>query len=96
MGGVACVASVFRLLAILEYSDYSVKSNSVLVINAWTWIELNIALICAAAPSIRALVIFFAPKILSAIETVANKDEDGEDNEKSVSDTKVTPAKTED
>ncbi|RVD83354.1 uncharacterized protein DFL_007745 [Arthrobotrys flagrans] len=67
LGAVACVASGFRLWAIDEFQNYSSKASSALMIDAWTIIELNLTLICASAPAIRALAIHYAPKILSTL-----------------------------
>ncbi|EPS39440.1 hypothetical protein H072_6763 [Dactylellina haptotyla CBS 200.50] len=69
IGTVACIASGFRLDAILKYQDFSADSSSPLLIDAWTIIELNIALICGCAPMIRALIIFYAPKIITSVST---------------------------
>ncbi|KAF3224798.1 hypothetical protein TWF106_003245 [Orbilia oligospora] len=67
LGAVACVASGFRIWAIDEFQNYSDKNSSGLMIDAWTMIELNLTLICASAPAIRALAIHYAPKILSTL-----------------------------
>ncbi|KAK6510776.1 hypothetical protein TWF506_009872 [Arthrobotrys conoides] len=67
LGAVACVASGFRIWAIDEFQIYTAKNTSTLMIDAWTMIELNLTLICASAPAIRALAIHYAPKILSTL-----------------------------
>ncbi|EPS45014.1 hypothetical protein H072_977 [Dactylellina haptotyla CBS 200.50] len=69
IGLVACVASGFRVDAIIKYQNYSSQSSSSLMIDAWTIIELNLALICGCAPAIRALVMYYAPKILDSVAT---------------------------
>ncbi|KAK6511492.1 hypothetical protein TWF481_000407 [Arthrobotrys musiformis] len=67
LGAVACVASAFRIWAINEYQNFKANSSSTLMIDAWSIVELNLTLICASAPAIRALAIHYAPKILSTI-----------------------------
>ncbi|KAK6354187.1 hypothetical protein TWF730_008599 [Orbilia blumenaviensis] len=67
LGAVACVASGFRLWTIDEFQNYSDTSSSPLMIDAWSMIELNLTLICASAPAIRALAIHYAPKLLSTL-----------------------------
>ncbi|KAK6347929.1 hypothetical protein TWF718_005749 [Orbilia javanica] len=63
IGAIACIASGFRLEAVLKYYIFSSQSAATLIIDSWTIIEMNIALICSCAPAIRALVIFYKPKI---------------------------------
>ncbi|KAK6353989.1 hypothetical protein TWF730_008409 [Orbilia blumenaviensis] len=71
LGGIACVASCFRLYMLAEFSNYSSEGSTTLLIDAWTITELNLALICASAPAVRALAIHYAPKILNSLGTVA-------------------------
>ncbi|KAK6335066.1 hypothetical protein TWF718_010508 [Orbilia javanica] len=71
LGAIACVASCYRLAMIDQFSNYSSQSSSTLIIDAWTIIELNLALICSSAPAVRALAIHYAPKILNSLGTVA-------------------------
>ncbi|EPS38722.1 hypothetical protein H072_7562 [Dactylellina haptotyla CBS 200.50] len=67
VGAVACIASGFRIKALLDFESYDAQSSSSLLISAWTITELNLALICASAPAIRALFKFFAPKIRTTV-----------------------------
>ncbi|KAK6529646.1 hypothetical protein TWF281_008811 [Arthrobotrys megalospora] len=99
LGAVACVASGFRLWTIDEFQNYSANASSGLMIDAWTIIELNLTLICASAPAVRALAIHYAPKILSTLPSAfttgaasSEKSKAG-DSEKSVqvSQTPVVP-----
>ncbi|KAF3909008.1 hypothetical protein ABW21_db0203448 [Orbilia brochopaga] len=71
LGAVACVASCIRLDAVIKYSDYSGKSSSTLLVDAWTIVELYLTLICASAPALRALAIHYAPKILNSVGSSA-------------------------
>ncbi|KAF3931415.1 hypothetical protein ABW19_dt0202014 [Dactylella cylindrospora] len=66
LGAIACIASCFRLHAVTKYMIYTEQSSSSLIIDAWTIVELNLALICASAPAVRALAIHYAPKLLSS------------------------------
>ncbi|KAK6362382.1 hypothetical protein TWF730_006072 [Orbilia blumenaviensis] len=63
IGAIACVASGFRLDAVIKFYNYGSEGTSTLIIDAWTIIEMNIALLCACAPAVRALVIYYAPKM---------------------------------
>jgi hypothetical protein len=71
LGAIACIASCFRLEALTKYTDYNTQSSTTLIIEAWTIVELNLALICSSAPAVRALAIHYAPKILSSLGSVA-------------------------
>ncbi|KAF3927776.1 hypothetical protein ABW20_dc0100241 [Dactylellina cionopaga] len=73
LGAVACIVSAFRLRAIQLYgyvSDGKVLSVNV---NVLTVLELNLAIICASAPAIRALIIHYAPRILNGYSQAARK-----------------------
>ncbi|KAF3917572.1 hypothetical protein AA313_de0203384 [Arthrobotrys entomopaga] len=66
LGAVVCVVSAFRLNAIQQYgyvTDGRVLTSSV---NLLTIIELNLAIICASAPAIRALILHYIPRVLTA------------------------------
>ncbi|KAK6501270.1 hypothetical protein TWF481_009111 [Arthrobotrys musiformis] len=71
VGAVACVASGFRLEAVIKHVSASGQTTSTLIIDAWGIIEMNIALICACAPAIRAYVIFYKPKVLTRIGSIS-------------------------
>ncbi|RVD85392.1 uncharacterized protein DFL_003716 [Arthrobotrys flagrans] len=71
IGAFACVASGFRLDSLIKNLNLNAQGTSTLIIDAWTIIEMNIALICACAPAIRALVIFYKPKVLSRVGSSA-------------------------
>ncbi|KAK6529454.1 hypothetical protein TWF281_008627 [Arthrobotrys megalospora] len=71
LGAIACVASCYRLAMLEQYTNYDAQGFTMLVINAWTITELNLALICSSAPAVRALAIHYAPKILNSLGTVA-------------------------
>ncbi|KAK6518306.1 hypothetical protein TWF506_005466 [Arthrobotrys conoides] len=68
----AIVASGFRLDALMNNVVASSRGTSTLIIDAWTIIEMNIALLCACAPAIRALVIFLKPKVLSKVGSTSD------------------------
>ncbi|EWC47465.1 hypothetical protein DRE_00433 [Drechslerella stenobrocha 248] len=67
VGLVACVGSVMRLVAIRQLLYYgNVDGNdSRDPINAWAVVEMNLALICACVPALRALAIKHIPRIVS-------------------------------
>ncbi|KAK6535088.1 hypothetical protein TWF281_006385 [Arthrobotrys megalospora] len=67
IGSIACIASGFRLDSVIKFYSYSSQSSSTLLIDAWTIIEMNIALLCACAPAVRALIMYYAPKVLNKI-----------------------------
>ncbi|KAK6541909.1 hypothetical protein TWF694_007685 [Orbilia ellipsospora] len=67
LGAIACIASCLRLRYLLKFGLYSTQSSTTLLIDAWTIVELNLALICASAPAVRALAIHYAPKIRSSL-----------------------------
>ncbi|EPS44794.1 hypothetical protein H072_1211 [Dactylellina haptotyla CBS 200.50] len=71
LGAFACIASVLRVQALIKYGDLSTQGTSTLLIDAYTVVELNLALICASAPAVRALAIHYAPKLLSSLGSVA-------------------------
>ncbi|KAJ6259646.1 hypothetical protein Dda_5284 [Drechslerella dactyloides] len=71
LGAVACVASCIRLDTLVKFDQYSAESSTYLLIDAWTMIELYLAIICASAPAIRALAIHYAPKILNSVGSAA-------------------------
>ncbi|KAF3918564.1 hypothetical protein AA313_de0200145 [Arthrobotrys entomopaga] len=63
LGGIACIASIVRLVMVKRYLIYT--NGSTTPISAWAMVELNLALICSSAPALRALIIKHAPKVLS-------------------------------
>ncbi|KAF3935170.1 hypothetical protein ABW20_dc0107975 [Dactylellina cionopaga] len=65
LGIFACIASCFRLAALHKYFLTSGGTGKTPIINAWTIVELNLAIICASAPALRALCIKHVPKLLS-------------------------------
>ncbi|KAF3223704.1 hypothetical protein TWF679_000141 [Orbilia oligospora] len=65
LGIFACIASIFRLQAVYKYFFTSAGTGKTPIINTWTIVELNLAIICASAPALRALCIRHAPKLLS-------------------------------
>ncbi|KAF3914670.1 hypothetical protein AA313_de0204696 [Arthrobotrys entomopaga] len=65
LGIFACIASGFRLSALHKYFLTSGGTGKTPIINAWTIVELNLAIICASAPALRALCIRHVPKLLS-------------------------------
>ncbi|KAK6360898.1 hypothetical protein TWF730_007013 [Orbilia blumenaviensis] len=65
LGIFACIASIFRLKAVHKYFLTSAGTGKTPIINTWTIVELNLAIICASAPALRALCIKHAPKLLS-------------------------------
>ncbi|KAK6497156.1 hypothetical protein TWF506_004631 [Arthrobotrys conoides] len=65
LGIFACIASIFRLQAVYKFFLTSAGTGRTPVINTWTIVELNLAIICASAPALRALCIRHAPKLLS-------------------------------
>ncbi|EGX45504.1 hypothetical protein AOL_s00169g110 [Orbilia oligospora ATCC 24927] len=65
LGIFACIASIFRLQAVHKYFFTSAGTGKTPIINTWTIVELNLAIICASAPALRALCIRHAPKLLS-------------------------------
>ncbi|EPS38019.1 hypothetical protein H072_8262 [Dactylellina haptotyla CBS 200.50] len=65
LGIFACIASGFRLSALHRYFLTSGGTGKTPIINAWTIVELNLAIICASAPALRALCIKHVPKLLS-------------------------------
>ncbi|KAF3192507.1 hypothetical protein TWF106_010304 [Orbilia oligospora] len=67
VGAFAVVASGLRLDSLIENLSLNARGTSTLIIDAWTIIEMNVALLCACAPAIRALVIFLKPKVLSKV-----------------------------
>ncbi|KAF3163874.1 hypothetical protein TWF751_009897 [Orbilia oligospora] len=67
VGAFAVVASGFRLSSLIDNLALNARGTSTLIIDAWTIIEMNVALLCACAPAIRALVIFLKPKVLSKV-----------------------------
>ncbi|EGX52407.1 hypothetical protein AOL_s00043g196 [Orbilia oligospora ATCC 24927] len=67
VGAFAVVASGFRLSSLIDNLTLNARGTSTLIIDAWTIIEMNVALLCACAPAIRALVIFLKPKVLSKV-----------------------------
>ncbi|KAK6350378.1 hypothetical protein TWF718_003571 [Orbilia javanica] len=95
IGAVACVASGFRLEAVIKFTKYSSQSSSTLLIDAWTIIEMNIALLCACAPAVRALVMYYVPKMFPNFGAPATKnstqDTKGTETAKTQPATKVTP-----
>ncbi|KAF3309453.1 hypothetical protein TWF173_010916 [Orbilia oligospora] len=94
IGAVACVASGFRLDAVIKFTKYSSQSSSTLLIDAWTIIEMNIALLCACAPAVRALVMYYVPKLFPNFGATPTKnstqDTKATDTTKSQPATKVT------
>ncbi|KAF3171160.1 hypothetical protein TWF225_010632 [Orbilia oligospora] len=69
VGGVVFIASGFRLQAIRgSYTDDS-KSDNAFLINAWTIVELNLALIFASIPSVRALAIHYSSRISGSVRS---------------------------
>ncbi|KAF3085521.1 hypothetical protein TWF102_010357 [Orbilia oligospora] len=69
VGGVVFIASGFRLQAIRgSYTDDS-KSDNAFLINAWTIVELNLALIFASIPSARALAIHYSSRISGSVRS---------------------------
>ncbi|EPS36361.1 hypothetical protein H072_10136 [Dactylellina haptotyla CBS 200.50] len=66
LGAVVCVVSAFRLNAIQLYGY--VNDGRVLspIVNYLTIIELMLAIICASAPAIRALILHYMPRLLNA------------------------------
>ncbi|KAF3941014.1 hypothetical protein ABW19_dt0200655 [Dactylella cylindrospora] len=67
VGLVACVGSVCRLIAVRQFLYYGNAdgNDSRDPINAWAVVEMNLALICACVPALRALAIKHVPKLLS-------------------------------
>ncbi|KAK6514552.1 hypothetical protein TWF281_004750 [Arthrobotrys megalospora] len=65
LGIFACIASIFRLKAVHRYFLTSGGTGKTPIINTWTIVELNLAIICASAPALRALCIKHVPKLLS-------------------------------
>lgn len=65
LGIFACIASIFRLKAVHKYFLTSGGTGKTPIINTWTIVELNLAIICASAPALRALCIKHVPKLLS-------------------------------
>lgn len=67
VGLVACVGSVMRLVAVRKFLYYGNLdgNDSRDPINAWAVVEMNLALICACVPALRALVVKHIPKIVS-------------------------------
>ncbi|KAF3154777.1 hypothetical protein TWF225_007298 [Orbilia oligospora] len=67
VGLVACVGSVMRLVAIRRFLYYGNEdgNDSRDPINAWAVVEMNLALICACVPALRALVVKHVPRIIS-------------------------------
>ncbi|KAJ6263854.1 hypothetical protein Dda_2426 [Drechslerella dactyloides] len=55
LGIFACIASCFRLWAVHKYFLTTGGSGKTPIINAWAVVELNLAIICASAPALRAL-----------------------------------------
>ncbi|KAK6506582.1 hypothetical protein TWF481_005040 [Arthrobotrys musiformis] len=95
IGAVACVASGFRLDAVIKFTKYSSQSSSTLLIDAWTIIEMNIALLCACAPAVRALVMYYVPKLFpnfgqASTKSKGSQDTKGTDTTKSQPPAKVT------
>ncbi|KAF3920309.1 hypothetical protein AA313_de0210047 [Arthrobotrys entomopaga] len=92
LGGIACVASGLRLWIIDTFADYSVKASSNLEVDVYTVVELNLALICACAPSVRALIIYYTPKVINKLESVgmSMSSDKTNDSEKSVGHENVT------
>ncbi|EPS39875.1 hypothetical protein H072_6428 [Dactylellina haptotyla CBS 200.50] len=70
LGGIACVAGALRLWVILTFQEYSAKGGSNLEVDVYTILELNLALICASAPAVRALIMYYAPKVMNTLSTV--------------------------
>ncbi|KAF3208847.1 hypothetical protein TWF106_011333 [Orbilia oligospora] len=63
------IASGFRLQAIRgSYTDDS-KSDNAFLFNAWTIVELNLALIFASTPSVRALAIHYISRISGSVHS---------------------------
>jgi len=68
VGLVACVGSILRLIAVKDYLAFGTTNSgndSRQPINAWAIVEMNLALICACVPALRALIIKHVPKIIS-------------------------------
>ncbi|KAK6358007.1 hypothetical protein TWF730_007361 [Orbilia blumenaviensis] len=65
IGALACVASGFRLDSLIKNFIPSSQTSTTILINAWTIIEMNVALICSCAPAVRALVVFYKPRVFS-------------------------------
>ncbi|KAJ6261551.1 hypothetical protein Dda_4221 [Drechslerella dactyloides] len=67
VGLIACVGSVMRLVAVRKFLYYGNLdgNDSRDPINAWAVVEMNLALICACVPALRALVIKHWPRIIS-------------------------------
>jgi len=89
LGGIACIASALRIWSITQAQNYTSKSSSTLLIDVWTIIELNLALICASAPAVRALIIYYAPKVMNSLQSAGFTMNDDKDSDKSVSQEKV-------
>ncbi|KAK6498432.1 hypothetical protein TWF481_011024 [Arthrobotrys musiformis] len=65
LGIFACIAAIFRLKALHKYFLTDSGTGRYPIINTWGVVELNLAIICASAPALRALCIKHAPKLLS-------------------------------
>ncbi|KAK6511872.1 hypothetical protein TWF481_000777 [Arthrobotrys musiformis] len=73
VGVVGLIATAFRLQAIRESYAYDSKGNNGILINAWTIVELNLALIFASVPSVRALIMHYRSRILDIIRSPSEK-----------------------
>lgn len=86
VGLIACVGSVCRLIAVRKFLHYgNIDGNdSRDPINAWAIVEMNLALICACVPALRALLIKHVPKLLSRASdgTDVSKNSKGSSNYK--------------
>jgi len=68
IGLVACVGSMMRLIAVKKYLAFGQDASgddSRQPINCWAIVEMNLALICACVPALRALILKHFPTIIS-------------------------------
>ncbi|KAK6527741.1 hypothetical protein TWF694_004721 [Orbilia ellipsospora] len=66
LGAVVCVVGAFRLNAIQQYGYVTDGRVLTSIVNLLTIVELNLAIICASAPAIRALILHYIPRVLTA------------------------------
>ncbi|KAI1377269.1 hypothetical protein F4677DRAFT_50303 [Hypoxylon crocopeplum] len=69
IGGVACVASIMRLVSIYQLGETTDPSSGGVELGLWSGVENNLAIICACLPTLRPVLARVFPRLLSGATT---------------------------